>query len=134
MKDIYYSSDEETFNYESIDEAICDVFESENSFSVGDIITVYSGEPVKRAASYFVRDIHEDMNERAYDEAGEWGEDYPECNKEQRDELQKMVNAAVDEWADKHNLQPKFYGIKNQKEIKAKLLNLETGDYEILDS
>ena len=134
MENIYYSTNEETFNFDSIDEAFCDVFESEDSFNVGDVVTVYSGEAIKNKASdYLSGNLLEDMQERAYDEAGEFAEDYLiEAGIVEQNELLKELSDAVDKWADKYGFQPKFYGIRNIKEINARILNIETGEYEVI--
>lgn len=134
MSEIYYSTDEEVFNYDDIGEAICSIFECDDTLDVGTIITIYSGEAIKFNASSFVKDITEDMSERAYDEIGEHADNWPDCNKEQREDLEKLMAKTVDSWASKHNLHPKFWGIKNQKEIKVKILNIETGNFEILEA
>ncbi len=136
MQDIYYSTDEETFNYESLDEALCGIFECDDILNVGSVVTVYSGEPItNKASGYLSGNLVEDMQERAYDDAGEFAEDYLSgAGIEEQNELLKELSDVVDKWADKHKLQPTFYGIKNQKEISVKIINIETGNYEVLDS
>ena len=129
MSEIYYSTDGETFNDQSIDDAICQIIESDEALNVGDIITVYSGEAVKKKASDYISSTVEDMEQNAYDDMGEYANEWPDLTKDEADELTAIISAAVDEWADKYELQPKFYGIRNQKEIKVKILNI---DYEIM--
>lgn len=131
MTDIYYSTDEELFNDSELYEAAERVFDHEG-VKIGDVAIVYSGEAIKYNASDFVRDILEDMNERAYDEAGEFASDYPDCNAEQGKELKTAIDYVVDTWANKHKLHPTFWGIKNKKEIKLKFLGGDDNFYEVV--
>jgi len=131
MPDIYYSTDEEIFNTEDMREAADSVFDYVD-VKVGDIRVIHSGEAVKFSASSFVREMTEDMGERAYDEVGEHAIDWPDCNKKQQDELESTVNQAVDSWANKYNLHPRFWGIKNIKEIKLKFVGGDDDFYEVI--
>ena len=45
--------------------------------------------------------------------------------------MDQVVEAAINAWADKHDLQPAFYSVTNAKEIRVELLD-EEGNYKIL--
>ena len=122
MSDIYYSTDEEVYNHDCINDAIDD-------FEIGEIVTVYQGESVQKKASDFVYFDSDSLVENACDNVGEYAEGWLTNTKEEELDLQTMVKAAVDAWADKHRKQPTFYGVKNIKEIKVKVL--ADGEYEL---
>ena len=134
MSELKYSTDEETFDYDDIGEALCSIFECDDTLDVGTIITVYSGEKEEKKASNYSTWIVENLSQNAFDDMSEHSGDWPNCTKEQEKELEDAIDKLVDEWADEHNLQPTFYGIKNQKKIKVKILNIETGDFEVLEA
>jgi len=119
MTETYYSTDNELFNYDNLRDAAEYAFDYP-SVKVGDIATIFAGEAVRFSASCFIRDIVDEMNELAYESAGEIAEGYPVCTEEQSKELMASVSNAVDAWADKHNIQPTFYSVSNVKTIKVK--------------
>ena len=125
--ELKYSTDEETYNHDSIHEAGESAF-NDVGVKVGDTRTIYSGEPVRFSASDFIPNYIEAMGERAYDEIGEHVGEWPEYTGEQEKELVDGIKAAVDSWADKHGRHPNFFGIKNSKPITIKLL--ENDEYE----
>ena len=122
---VYYSTDGDTFNAESIHECLCD-------FEEGEIVTIYQGEAVKKLASEFVSFDSYILADGAIDNYGDYAEGWLITTKEEEFDLLAMVKLAVDAWAYKHKKQPKFYGIKNQQEIKIKML--EDGDYVVLNA
>lgn len=125
MDDIYYSTDEEVYNHDCISDAI-------DEFEIGETVTIYQGEAVRKNASDFVYFDSCDLEENACDNVGEYAEGWLTNTKEEEFDLQAMVKAAVDAWADKHKKQPTFYGVKNTKEITVKVL--ADGDYEVQDA
>ena len=128
MKELHYSTDEEVFNYEDINDAAEDaLFEAE----VGGTATIYVGEREDNKASDFVRDIVEDMGERAYDDIGELSIDWLDSTVGQNRELQAAVEKLVDDWADKYKLHPTFFKVTNIKEITLELTNADTGVFKV---
>ena len=125
MVKVYYSTDGENFNAESIHECLCD-------FEEGEIVTIYQGEPVKKLVSEFVSFDSDILVDGAYECCGDYAEGWLTTTKEEEADLLAMVKLAVEEWADKHKKQPKFYVIKSQQEIKIKIL--EDGDYVVLNA
>lgn len=131
MSDKKYSIDEELYNFSEIEEAAEAVFDYPAA-KIGDIRSVYSCDPYMFKASEFAPDIVDDMRERAYEECGEWGEDFLMSSSLDNDnELTKKLEDVVDEWANSHGLQPTFYRVDNVKEIQIKLIDND-GNFEAL--
>lgn len=124
MSEIYYSTDECAYNCDSIEEAIQDT-------EIGETITIYQGQGVRKRASDFCHFDSDTLVDHAIDNIGEFAEGWLSTSKEQELDLNAMVSAAVDEWADKHNLQPGFYGIKNKKELLVRVVS--EYNYEIIE-
>ena len=127
MSNLVYSTNGEEFNYD-FEEAVERAFD-EFDVKVGDTITIYSGEKVQKKASDFVTYISEAMSEGAYEELPEWCDTWPDSTKEQDSELEAAMRKLVDEWADKHNLQPTFYGVTNTRELNL-ILTSDDGDFK----
>jgi hypothetical protein len=56
--------------------------------------------------------VLDDLNDRAYEEAGDTAEDFPDLPKEKQDELAKLVG----DWLDA-NVQLRFWSVENVKPI-----------------
>ena len=123
MSKTYYSTDEEFYNYESIHECM-------DQFEVGETVTVYSGTSVKKLASDFCEFGVDNLEEIAYDRAGDFAESWLQTTGDMDIEFKSMVKDAVDAWATKHDMHPKFYGIKDVQTITLKVL--PDGEYDIL--
>lgn len=130
-----YSTNEEEYNYDTLEEAAEYVFDNPD-LPVGTVRSVWGGEPVrKKAGDYFPKrysPIIEILTDNACEECGEFVEGWlSKIKPEQEAELTALVKAAVNEWADKHNLHPTFYAVENTREIKLRLLD-EKGAWEIV--
>jgi hypothetical protein len=103
---IYWSTDEENFNYESLEEAINDLYKPE----VGHI--VYSGEQKDFTPKlhWSIEHLLEHLGEQGYDEVGEHVGDWPDASKEAVKQLENYLKR----WIKRH-CPPKFYGVKNVK-------------------
>jgi len=81
---------------------------------------VWTGVVVKEPASYYLksaRHLIEDMQERAYDDAAEYAENWlTKVTPEQESELELSLHAAINEWAEKHGHQPQFYTVTDTVE------------------
>lgn len=120
-----YSLDDEFYHEEDY---IADALISNHK--VGDIVKLSRGERgYAPKASSFAPDIIERLEERACDEFGEHAGEWPDTKKEWKEELQNLLENLIDEWADKHNLQPSFCSIEKTKEINVKIIN-ESGEFE----
>ena len=58
MSDIYYSTNNEEFNFDNDHDAICDILEDE-TISEGSIVTLYRGKGTPRKGSDYLRYIPE---------------------------------------------------------------------------
>lgn len=129
---IVYSKDEELFEFDELDDVVESVW-NDGELKVDDKLTVYSGESVIRtAADYANVDIY-NLQDSAYDECGEYAEGWLEKLPEgAEEELNDIVKEAVNTWADKYNLQPKFFTVIDVNLIKVQFID-EDGNYKILE-
>lgn len=126
-----YSTNGEDFNYTELDDAVYDAFD-DSTIEVGAIAVIDVGYSVELKAGDFVDFYPLDiLANAAYDKYDEYVGDWPNCTKEQEAELLACLKDAVNAWADKHSMHPKFYGVSNVHEITVKLLS-EEGEYEII--
>ena len=59
------------------------------------------------------------LRDEAYEEGGEYAEDYlKDVSEAQRDELTEVLTNAFNKWAAKYGYKPNFYPIENVKEYK----------------
>lgn len=124
-----YSTNNEDFNYDELDDAVQSALD-DPSVNVGDVVTVYEGDAVAWKAGDFTGFTLDHISNAAYDEGGEYAEDYlSDVSKEQEADLDKRVADVVNQWADDHGLQPNFYQVKNVQELRF-VMTSETGDYE----
>lgn len=131
---IYYSTDEETFNYESVDEAVECLIGNDSDIKVGDIVYVQSGESVAVSVKEYIPDILETISDNSYDEMGEFSDGFPDASKEVGQEIQTQVEDLVSKLFDKYKLNPSFYRIKNVKFIGVIITNLDGCQFEIVES
>ena len=62
--------------------------------------------------------IIELIQEDAYNNGGEWAEDYlDDISKEQLAELDKKLNDVLSDWLNKHNLKPTWFTVEDVEEI-----------------
>lgn len=127
-----YSTNNEDFTYDELDDAIRYAIDDE-SINVGDVVTVYEGDAVPWKAGDFTGFTLDHISNAAYDEGGEYADDYLEgVTKEQEADLDKRIADAVNQWADDYALQPNFYQVKNVKEVQARFIGGDDG-YELLE-
>ena len=127
-----YSTNGEDFNYTELDDAVYDAFD-DPAIEVGAIAVIDGGDLVERKAGDFANFYPLDaLAEAAYGEHDEYVGDWPNCTKEQEAELLAYLKDAVNVWADKHSLHPKFYRVSNVQKITVKLMS-EEGEYEIIN-
>lgn len=131
MEDLVYSINEEEFN-DDFDSAADSAFDYEG-VKVGDVRTIFSGVPNRFQASDFFPRIDwiiESAQENAHGEVGEFSDDFLAAQtREAEEELAASLKEAFQKWADNHGLDPTFYGIKNVKEVKVRIVNFD-GEYE----
>ena len=105
-EDFAYSlNDEEFHDYDTIMDEINDGYES------GEAVSVFYGSVVKVEHAGFINisRIIEDIQEMAYEEHGEWAEDYLfDMTKEKISDLDSVIK----EWFKKNVNRPTFYTVK----------------------
>lgn len=121
-----YSWDGETFNDTEIEEAI--EMQLQENTEVGDVLTVWEGEKANVDYLPSASLLLESMRESVWDQHGEFSDGWlTESTSVMVAELQTGLNSLVQNWVDAHGLAPKFYGIKNSKEIEVKITSLSEG-------
>jgi len=126
-----YSTDRENFRYKSIDEAALDLWGDPEVWA-GDVCSIYEADKHRYKASVFIPDTVEEMLERAGGEAGEHADGWWDDLSPYKDELQKIVESAVDKWATDKGMHPKFWGAKNVKPISIRFTD-RSGSFEIVE-
>lgn len=139
-----YSYNEENF-YDEIDDFIDDI---DANHEAGEVLTIYQADNVPKKASDFVAPwlIIERAQEDASDELGdcaeywldetlverkEWNKDRVSVEQDAKaKQMRQDLSDCIDAWADKHGLQPRFFGIENIKKIQIKYLG--DTEYELL--
>lgn len=66
--------------------------------------------------------ILEHMEFQAEDIGGEYGNDYPDVTKEQKDELTDQLNELLSRWSNKNDITPTFYTVFSSKKYDLKTL------------
>jgi hypothetical protein len=107
--DLCYSLDEETFNYQDLADVL-QALDDQGALVEG--ATFYEGEAVRHAPSYYfdIDSLIEGMGERAYDDAGEYADTFPDLTKEKSVELQTLIET----WLDA-NVEVRFYAVRDTR-------------------
>lgn len=110
MNNIYWATDDETYNLDNLDEVIEHLlFDNSPDKIVGAKVSYGGAVPFNTdwVDADFVID---NIAERGYYEGGEWAEDFSDVSAEGREELQIFLS----EWQAKHCV-ANFWKIKNTK-------------------
>lgn len=109
--ELCYSLDEEYFNYTDIEDVL-QALGDQDALVEG--ATFYEGEAHRKAPSYYfdVDSLIESMGERAYDDAGEWADTFPDLPKAKVAELESIVK----NWLDA-NVTHTFYTVLNTRKV-----------------
>ena len=83
----------------------------------GEEIFGWEADKVYFKASDFFHLGSDDLINNAYDEVGEMS-DIWDFSREEENSLEKELKKALDDWCDKNNKHPEFWGVKNEREIK----------------
>ncbi len=107
--EIWYRVGDGLYDETDADECAQNYFDNVMLYELheGEVITVEAAEFRKPKASEFACNAASEMSERAWDDAGESAEGWMDYQP-QIDALQKVINEAVDKWADENNEHPKF--------------------------
>lgn len=118
---ILYSQYEDNWSFadETLEEIAQQVLDdmSEAEFNELDYVTIYKGvQKPQSFTSYFSVDhLIESINERAYEECGDFAEDYlQKLPQDVIDDLEKIVC----KWAERHDLEPTWFMVEDIVEIK----------------
>lgn len=124
--EIYYNASED--DWSSADTSIEEVVQmmlddmGEKERKEAKVVTLYKGVKKQQTFEDFLRvdAILDNMAELAYEECGEWAEDYL-CgvSKDQKKELEKVISA----WAASNNISPSWFMIEQIEEIKFQIPN-----------
>ncbi len=112
-----YSRDGEV--YDDLD-LIMDELCNYEDLNIGDTVEIYEAVAVKAKHSDFIHgfQIIEGMMEQAYDEHGEWSENYlDDLGREKVKELELLVI----NWLNKNTSAPTFYKVTDVKKISAEV-------------
>lgn len=123
-----YSTDGESFTHDTAEDAFEDEISGAN-LCVGESIVVFEGDKAPHSVKNWIPDIAEEIGNRAYEDASEWADSFPDCTPEQSEELQREVETVVLAWLERHSLEPTFYRVENIKEIRAEIVGAE-GKYQ----
>lgn len=114
MKKVF-STVNEYFDYDDERECLRDKFSACDEKAV----TIYSAESVECKLSDFLYlpGLIESIQDQAYEEVDELAEGYlDDITIDQQADLESMIKSTLDEWADKHRHQPRFYRVINVTE------------------
>lgn len=119
MSKVYnLSEDDWTWADENPNEIIRQFLEDKDYQDVDKIqkVNMYEGElEPKSFVDYLCVDsILERMQEWAYDDVGDFARDYLD---DVTDEMKEELDVIICAWANKHNLSPKFFHVRNVKEV-----------------
>ena len=123
-----YSNNGDDFIYDSIAEVVSALLD-EVGVRVGEVVSVWEGVAVQNPASRYLCDIAGSMLDRAYEESGAYSDSWGFSSIE-RESLQQDVSEAVDQWATKHKLHPRFYEVRGVVEHKVRITD---DGFEIVD-
>jgi hypothetical protein len=115
MNEKVYSLNGEEFNFDDPEEAYERAVD-DGLIEQGERLSLYEGEKEAQEHSnfYSIQSFIEDMTSAAYDEGGEYAEDYiAELESLDYSDLYKTIAA----WFDEHVPQPTFFLVRNSKEI-----------------
>jgi hypothetical protein len=120
-----YSTNGEDFNDSEMDDAAQSVFDYVGA-KAGDVRTIFEGTARKHLASDFAPDLIDTLSEQAYNDLGEYAEDWLEgVTKEERDDLDARIKDVINSWADDNGHEPSFYSVDDSREIQVRLLDDE---------
>jgi hypothetical protein len=107
-----YSTDEEHYHgkFATREEALAEAMEYASPGA-----TVWTGVAKPLRIGQLMPDANhllEHCGEQAYERAGEAAEGWPACSKAQEADLEDTLRRVLDDWANKHGLQPAFYEVE----------------------
>jgi len=107
-----YSYDEENFNYQELNDVL-DHLAGSDALKVGAVF--WEADAVQSPASYYfsIQRMLEDMGESAYDDAGEYSENFPDMKDEEITELESIIKKYLDD-----KCTPNFWRVENVVKVE----------------
>lgn len=102
-----WSSNNEDFTCDELAELL----DMNDDLAIGDVVFIGEVAPIQTKHLCDADDVIEMIGERAYDEVGEYADDYPDVTPEARAELDALLAG----WIEKH-AKPTFYSVVNVRE------------------
>jgi hypothetical protein len=88
---------------------------------IPETVEVFEGDCVQPKASEFFNGsdgVLDDMAEYAFDQCGEWSEDWlADVKPEHSKKLNERIKAVLDAWATEHGYQPKWLNCENVRKV-----------------
>jgi len=112
QNDLCYSFNQEDYTLDCLGEVLQQL---DDRGDLQEGVVFYEGEAVRHAPSYYfdVDDLLDGMRDRAYDDAGEWADTFPDLPKEKVAELKSLVS----NWLDS-NLTITFFTVRNERKVE----------------
>ncbi|WP_244098925.1 hypothetical protein [Burkholderia ambifaria] len=111
-----WSCNNEDFTCDELD----DLLDMHDDLTVGDVVFVGDVIPIQTKHLCDADDVIDMLGERAYDQAGEYADGYPDVTPEARAELDSLLAT----WIEKH-AKPTFYLVKNSREYVITAADME---------
>ncbi|WP_431207476.1 hypothetical protein [Burkholderia cepacia] len=99
-----WSRNNEDFTWDELDELL----DTHDDLAVGDVVFIGEVAPIQTKHLCDADDVIDLIGERAYDEVGEYADNYPDVTPEARAELDALLAG----WIEKH-AKPTFYSVIN---------------------
>ena len=132
-----YSYNEEDFFCDletPLDRAV-ELFLDGNEGFVGKTeIQIFSGEKVKYTIGQFLPKIADSLTDEAYSRAGGSAESWITDIESAQKEIQEIITAALENWANHTNNQPTFFGVENVSAETVKVKIDKDGYWSILEN
>lgn len=128
-----YSNNEEEFNEDfcSVVDLAVGNFLDDNEGFVGETdIEIFEGEKQRYTISSFLPWVSDGLTNNAYEGHDDYSDDW--CDKIEKcaKEIQEIVSAALENWANLTDNQPTFYGVKNVRPLSVKVVIDKDGFWE----
>lgn len=120
-----YSSNNEDFKFYDISDALDDINSELVALKLNSIITIYEADFTINDASSYLPDVLIEMEEKAYDECGEYADDWLSLTESEIEEFNSILNITVNELLKKFKKTPKFGSVGISKELKFRVTDLE---------
>lgn len=129
-----YSHNEEDFHSDmetALELAVEDFLGCSPDFEGETEIEIFEGDQQNHTISEFLPPyLSQDIAERAYEVADEWGGEWGDSLKGK--EIQEILSATLENWANLTDNQPDFWSVKNIRPINVKIKVDKDGEWEIV--